>query len=67
LKNDVNVASKSNKQKNLVKEIFFAAILKVSGEKSRITDTQHLVAGQCVTAVSTINLRRKNLEVKGLN
>jgi hypothetical protein len=37
LKNDVNVASKSNKQKNIVlKNKFFAGILKVNDENSRI-------------------------------
>jgi hypothetical protein len=37
LKNDVNVASKSNKQKKLCKKISFSAgILKVNDENSRI-------------------------------
>ncbi len=38
LKNDVNVASKSNKQKKLClkKNLFFAGILKVNDENSRI-------------------------------
>jgi hypothetical protein len=35
LKNDVNVPSKSNKQKNLLK-LGFAGILKVNDENSRI-------------------------------
>ncbi len=35
LKNDINVPSKSNKQKNLEK-IIFVGILKVTDEKSRI-------------------------------
>jgi hypothetical protein len=36
LNNDVNVASKSNKQKKLCKKISFAGILKVNDENSRI-------------------------------
>ncbi len=37
LKNDENVASKSNKQKKLcTKNLFFAGILKVNDENSRI-------------------------------
>jgi hypothetical protein len=36
LKNDVNVASKSNKQKTLRKKLFIVAILKVTDENSRI-------------------------------
>ncbi len=36
LKNDVNVPSKSNKQKNCVQKLDFAGILKVNDENSRI-------------------------------
>jgi hypothetical protein len=36
LKNDVNVPSKSNKQKKLCYKLFFAGILKVNDESSRI-------------------------------
>jgi hypothetical protein len=36
LKNDVNVPSKSNKQKTLAQKIFFVAVLKVKDENSRI-------------------------------
>jgi hypothetical protein len=36
LKNDVNVASKKNKQKNAEKNYFLFAILKVTDENSRI-------------------------------
>jgi hypothetical protein len=36
LKNDINVPSKSNNQKNCVKNYFFAGILKVNDENSRI-------------------------------
>ncbi len=36
LKSDVNVPSKSNKQKNLGKKIIFVGILKAADEKSRI-------------------------------
>jgi hypothetical protein len=34
--NDVNVPSKSNKQKNILQNLFFVGILKVSDENSRI-------------------------------
>jgi hypothetical protein len=36
LKNDVNVPSKSNKQKNCVKNLFIAGMLKANDENSRI-------------------------------
>ncbi len=36
LKNDVNVPSKSNKQENFIKNLFFVGILKVNDENSRI-------------------------------
>jgi hypothetical protein len=36
LENNVNVTSKSNKQKNLGKKIVFVDVLKVSDENSRI-------------------------------
>jgi hypothetical protein len=36
LKNDVNVPSKSNKQKNFVKNSFFVGVLEVNDENSRI-------------------------------
>jgi hypothetical protein len=36
LKNDVNVPSKSNKQKKLCSKLVFAGILKVNDENSRI-------------------------------
>jgi hypothetical protein len=47
LKDDVNVASKSNKQKNCVKKLVFAGILKVSDENNRIRiqDPDPLVRG----------------------
>jgi hypothetical protein len=36
LRNDVIVPSKSNKQKTLVKKLFFVGVLKVTDEKTRI-------------------------------
>ncbi len=35
LENDVNVPSKSNKQKNIFKNLCFVAVLKVNDENSR--------------------------------
>jgi hypothetical protein len=36
LKNDINLPSKSNKQKNYFFQIFFVGVLKVNDENSRI-------------------------------
>ncbi len=36
MKNDLNVPSKSNKQKTCLKNYYFVDILKVNDEKSRI-------------------------------
>jgi hypothetical protein len=41
LKNDVNVPTKSNKQKNFLKKLFFVGILKENDENSRIRIRTH--------------------------
>ncbi len=41
LKNDVNVPSNSNKQKNTTKKLFFVGVLKVTDEKTRILSRIH--------------------------
>jgi hypothetical protein len=44
LKNDVNVPSKSNKQKNFLKILVFVGVLKVNDENSRIWIRQRWAA-----------------------
>jgi hypothetical protein len=68
LENDVNVPSKSNKQKEFVKKYFFVGVFKVNGEKKEDPDPYYLswirnTAFNCVgTAYIRVHIR---IEVKG--
>ena len=50
LKNDVNVPSKSNKQKNFFLNLFFVGVLKVNDENSRIGSESGSISQRHVSA-----------------
>jgi hypothetical protein len=79
LKSDVNVASKSIKQKTLEKNLFLVAILKVTDESSsiqypdqlevriRIRTKMSRIRNEVTVAHSTVPVPEKNIELQSLH